>query len=110
LELVFSRFERFSELPFQDGEYSFNLVSLMILIQIKRLSNQSSVIPRDSFPSSVSDWDKRTGVERIPDQFMDLFGIISFIHDIKIRMSDPMALFQEFFGMRDIMDRMLGDL
>jgi len=25
-------------------------------------------------------------------------------------MSDPMTLFQEFFGVRDIMDRMLGDL
>jgi hypothetical protein len=38
---------------------------------------------------------------------MDLFGIVSFIHDIEVRMSDPMTLFQEFFGVRDIMDRML---
>jgi hypothetical protein len=31
---------------------------------------------------------------------MDLFGVISFIRDVKIRMPDPVALFQEFFGVR----------
>jgi hypothetical protein len=41
---------------------------------------------------------------------MDLFGVVSFIHDIEIRMSDPVTLFQEFFSVRNIMDRMLGDL
>jgi hypothetical protein len=82
----------------------------MILLQIKRLSDSSSVIPRDLFPSSVSDGDERTGVECIPDQFMNLFGIVSFIHDIKVRMTDPMALFQDFFSVWDIMNRMLGDL
>jgi len=41
---------------------------------------------------------------------MDFFGIISFIHDIKVRTPDLVALFQEFFSMRDIMDRMWGDL
>jgi len=41
---------------------------------------------------------------------MDLFGVVSFVHDIEVRMSDTVTLFQEFFGVRDIMDRMLGDL
>jgi hypothetical protein len=41
---------------------------------------------------------------------MDLFGVVSFVHDIKVRMSDSVTLFQEFFGVRDIVDRMLGDL
>jgi hypothetical protein len=41
---------------------------------------------------------------------MDLFGVVSFIHDIEVRMSASVTLFQEFFGVRDIMDRMLGYL
>ena len=41
---------------------------------------------------------------------MDLFGVISFIHDVEIRMSDLVTLFQKFLNVRDIMDRMLGYL
>ena len=41
---------------------------------------------------------------------MDLFGVVSFVHDIEVRMSDSVTLSQEFFSVRDIMDRMLGDL
>jgi hypothetical protein len=38
---------------------------------------------------------------------MDLFGVVIFVHDREVRMSDSVTLFQEFFGVRDIMDRML---
>jgi len=31
-------------------------------------------------------------------------------HDIEIRMFESLTLLQEFFGMRNIMDRMLRDL
>ena len=41
---------------------------------------------------------------------MDLFGVVSFIHDIEVRRSDPVALFQEFFSVRNIVDWMPGDL
>jgi hypothetical protein len=41
---------------------------------------------------------------------MNFFGIISFIHDIEVRRSDPVALFKEFFSVRNIVDRMPGDL
>jgi len=41
---------------------------------------------------------------------MDLFGVISFVYNVEVRMSDPVAFFQEFFSMRDIMNRLLGDL
>ena len=41
---------------------------------------------------------------------MDLFGVVSFVHDIEVRMSGSVTLFEEFFSVRDIMDRMLGDL
>jgi hypothetical protein len=40
---------------------------------------------------------------------MDLFGVVSFIHDVEVRLSDPVTLFQEFFSVRNIMDRMLED-
>jgi len=52
----------------------------------------------------------RTGLEGILDQFMNLFGIISFIHDIDVRRSDPVVLFKEFFSVRNIVDWMTGDL
>lgn len=41
---------------------------------------------------------------------MDLFGVLSFVHDVEGRMSDTATLFEEYLTMRDIMDRMLGDL
>ena len=41
---------------------------------------------------------------------MDLFGVVTFVHDIEVRMSGSVTLFEEFLGMRNIMDRMLGDL
>jgi len=41
---------------------------------------------------------------------MNFFGIISFIHDIEVRRSNPVALFKEFFSVRYIVDRMPGDL
>jgi len=41
---------------------------------------------------------------------MDLFGVVTFVHDIEVRGSGSVTLFEEFLGMRDIMDRMLGDL
>ena len=50
------------------------------------------------------------GCKCVPDQFAYLFGVVSFIHDIEVRMSDPVTLFQAFFCVRDIVDNMLGDL
>jgi len=110
LDSVFPRFEGFSELSFQDGEYGFDFISLMVFFLIERLSDSSSIVSGYSFTFSVSDRDERARVESISDQFMDLFGVVSFVHNIEVRMSDPVALFQEFFGLRDIVNRVLGDL
>ena len=41
---------------------------------------------------------------------MDLFGIVSFVHDIELRRSGPVTLFEKLFSVRDVMDRMPGDL
>jgi len=41
---------------------------------------------------------------------MDLFRDVPFIHDVEVRMSDSVTLFEEFFGVRDIMDGIPGEL
>ena len=41
---------------------------------------------------------------------MNIFRIVSFIENIGIRFSCSMTLNEEFFRVRDIMDRLLGDL
>jgi len=58
---------------------------------------------------SVSEGDKRTGIERISDHFINLFRFVPFIHDTEVRISYPLAFFQEFFRVRDIVDRVLRD-
>jgi hypothetical protein len=52
---------------FKDGEYGFDLVSLMILFFIECLSDSSSIISGGLFAFPVSDRDEGTGVEGIPD-------------------------------------------
>jgi len=41
---------------------------------------------------------------------MNLFGVVSIAHDIEVRMSESVTVFQKFLGVRDIIDRMLGYL
>ena len=41
---------------------------------------------------------------------MNIFRIVSFIEDVGLRLSCPVTLDKEFFRVRDIMDRLLGDL
>ena len=82
----------------------------MIFFRIERYSHSSSIIPGDSFTFSGSDRDKRARVQRIMDQPVDLFSIVPFIHDIEVGNSGSVTLFQKFFSMRDIVDRMLRDL
>lgn len=59
---------------------------------------------RRFFSFSISNRDERAGVQGILNQQVNLFRIVSFIQGIKIRMSDPLARFQECFGVREIMD------
>lgn len=41
---------------------------------------------------------------------MDIFGVVSIVHDIEVRTPESMTLLQEFFGVRDIINRVLRDL
>lgn len=40
---------------------------------------------------------------------MDIFGVVSFVHSIKFGLPGPVALYEEFLCMRDIMERVLRD-
>ncbi|OPY38941.1 MAG: hypothetical protein A4E35_00167 [Methanoregula sp. PtaU1.Bin051] len=40
---------------------------------------------------------------------MNFFGVVSFVHDVEIRMFGTMTLSEAFLGMMDIMNRMPGD-
>jgi hypothetical protein len=82
----------------------------MIFYLVKRSSDSSSIVTCNPFSFSVSDGDEGTGPHGILDQFMDLFGVVTFVHDIEVRVSGTVTLFEEFLGMKNIVDRMLGDL
>lgn len=70
----------------------------------------SSIVSGNPFSFSVSDRDERTGAQGIFDQLMDLFGVVSVTPDIEVRVSGSVTMFEEFLGMRNVMDRVLGDL
>jgi hypothetical protein len=65
LRLEFSCFQSFSELSFNDGEYSFDLVSLMIPGLVERSGEFSTIDAEYPFSFSVSDRDKRISVQII---------------------------------------------
>ena len=110
LRLKFTCFQSFSELSFKDRKYGFDLVSLMVAGLVERPCEFSSIDPGDPFSFSGSDRNERIRVQIIPDQSVNIFRIISFIEDISIRLSRSVTLNEEFFRMRDVMDRLLGDL
>ena len=110
LESVFSCLEGFTELPSQDGEHGFNFISLMILNRVEQQHHSPSIISGDSLSFSIPDRYKRTWFQGIPDQSVDLFRIVPFVHDIEVKLFSSVTLFQEFFCVRDIVNRGLGDL
>ena len=110
LRVEFSCFQSFSELSFNDGERGFDLVSLMIPGLVERSGKFSTIDTEYPFPFSGSDRDKRVSVQIISNQSVNIFRVISFIEDVGLRFSRSVTLNEEFFHMRDIIDRLLGDL
>ena len=82
----------------------------MILNRVEQQHHPSSIIPGDPFSFPVPGWDKGARVQTVPDKAVDLFRIVTFVHDIEVSLSGPVALFQKWFSVKNIMDRMLGDL
>ena len=103
--MEFSCFQGFPEFSFKDGEYGFDFVSLMVLGLVEGFSEFSSIDAGDSFSFSGSDRDKRISVQVITDQSVNIFRIVSFIEDVGIRFSRSVTLNEEFFRVRDVMDR-----
>jgi hypothetical protein len=62
------------------------------------------------FSFSGSDRDKRVRVQVVTDESVNIFRIVSFIEDVGLRFSRSVILNEEFFRVRDIIDRLLGDL
>jgi hypothetical protein len=77
---------------------------------VERFGEFSTIDPEYPFPFSGSDGYKRISVQIISNQSVNIFRIVSFIEDVGLRFSRSMTLNEEFFRMRDIMDRLLGDL
>ena len=77
---------------------------------VERPREFSSIDTGDPFPFSGSDGDKRISVQIISNQSVNTFRIISFTENIGFRFSRFVTLNEEFFCMRDIMNRLLRDL
>jgi hypothetical protein len=82
----------------------------MVTVHVEGLCELSSIESGDSFPFSGSNGDKGVSVQVIADESVNIFRIVSFIHDVGVRLSRSVTLNEEFFRIGDIMNRFLGDL
>src|SRR5208337_3576122 len=73
LRLKFACFQSFPELSFEDGEYGFDLVSLMVPDLVEGCSEFSSIDTKYPFSFSRPDRDKRVRVQVITDQSVNIF-------------------------------------
>jgi hypothetical protein len=87
-----SSFEIATELSFQDGEFIFDDLSSWINNVIELLSHLPKICTPDYVIIPGANWDNRIGMEVIPDQSMNCFRVVSFIHDVTIRGSEIVAL------------------
>ena len=80
------------ELSFQDREFVFHDLSSWINNGIELTSHFLTVSTSDNLILPGADRDNRIGVEVFPDQPMNRFRIVSFIHNVTIGLPDFMAL------------------
>ena len=99
-----SRFKIATELPFQDRESVFNELTSPIFFIIELTSHFLTVFTADGLIMPGTYRDDGFCMKIFTDLTVYLFGVISFIHDVTIRLSDFMALSEEFLGMPGIMD------
>jgi hypothetical protein len=84
---VFSSFQTLPEPSFEDREHRFHEISPVIAESIKGTCELSAVPAMDRFPLSVSDGNHRLRLEPMPDQPVEIFGIIPFIQDVIRRLA-----------------------
>lgn len=87
-----SSFEIAAELSFQDREFVFDDLPSWINNVIELLSHFLTVSPPDNLVIPGTNWDNRIGVEVFPDQPVNCFRVVSFIHDVTIGLPDFVAL------------------
>ena len=82
-----SCFEIPTELSFQDGKFGFDELWPGIDNAIELTSHFLTVITPDDFVIPGADRDNGIGVKVFPDQSMNRFRVVSFIHDVTIGLS-----------------------
>jgi hypothetical protein len=82
----------------------------MIAILVERPNEFSSIDTGYSFLFSGSDRDARVSVQVVTDESVNIFRIVSVIEDVGFRFSRSVTLNEMLFGMRDIVNGLLGDL
>jgi len=104
LDKKHSCFQVSTELSFQDGEYVFNELPSAILLIIELLSHFLSVFPTDDLIVPGTDQDEGFCLTIFTDKTMNCFRVVSLIHDITIGLPYFMALSEEFFRIKGIVD------
>ena len=92
LDEKFSCFEITIELSFQDGEFVFNELSSWVYDIIELASHFLTVITPNNLIIPGTNRDNRISVKVFSDQSMNRFRIVSFIHDVTIRLSEFVTL------------------
>lgn len=81
----------------------------MVFLSVKRSGESSSILPQDIPLLSLFDGDQGVCFESLPDQAMDLLGVVSLIHDIIDSFSGSVRLFEQISCQSSVMRRMAGD-
>ena len=87
-----SRLEISVELSFQNREFIFHELSSWINNVIELASHFLTVSTPDNLVIPGTNRDNRIGMKVFPDQSMNRFRIVSFIHDVTIGLSGFVAL------------------
>ena len=87
-----SSFEIAAELSFQNREFIFDNLSSWVNNIIELLSHLPTICTPDYVIIPGADWDNRIGVKVFPDQPVNRFRVVSFVHNVTIRLPGFMAL------------------
>lgn len=99
-----SCFEIAAELSFDEGEFVFREMSSRAhnIIEVKSHFLTASALGNGIIPREER-YD-RIGVEVFPDQAMNCFRAVTFVHNVAIRLVGFVTLTGKFHGMSGIMD------
>lgn len=81
-----------AELSFQDRESVFGMLSFSIFFIIELAGHFLTVSTADVFVIPGTDWNDGLSTKILPDIPVKVFRIVSFVHDITIRLSDLVTL------------------